>query len=134
MSPEAPSVIPDPPASEVVAEVPAAPVPEMISPPPAGPEAVATPEVAPPVLITVPESIQADLDAKSQAEQAAAQAAADAAKRVIGPAPGILPTPTEIVTPPTDNGLGGRFGMGVVEAPMPPDPSKVPGWNGEVRH
>lgn len=28
----------------------------------------------------------------------------------------------------------GRFGLGVIEAPMPANPSKVPGYNGIVRH
>jgi hypothetical protein len=129
MSPEAP-VIPDPPASNE--QAPVAPiVPEVIPPAPTTPEAAA-PEAPAPALITVPENIQADLDAR-KAERESAQAAA-AATRVIGPAPGVVPAPVATNAAPVDNGLGGRSGLGVIEVPMPPDPSKVPGWNGEVRH
>lgn len=32
-----------------------------------------------------------------------------------------------------DESLDGRSGLGKVEVPMPADPSKVPGWNGDVR-
>ncbi len=131
MSPEAP-VIPDAPVSDEQTESPVAAAPEAIPPAPAGPDS-ATPEVTAPALITVPEDIQDSLDATRKAQELTAQATADAAKRVVGPAPGVLPSPVEATQAPVGNNLGGRFGMGVVDAPMPPDPSKVPGWDGEVR-
>lgn len=35
-----------------------------------------------------------------------------------------------VVSEPSNEG---RSGLGVIEVPMPADPSKVPGWNGQVR-
>ena len=30
--------------------------------------------------------------------------------------------------------LDGRSGLGVTEVPMPADPSRVPGWEDDIRH
>ncbi len=43
------------------------------------------------------------------------------------------PSSIESVPPaPVTEENTGKFGLGVVESPMPPDPSKIPGWTGSV--
>ena len=147
MGPESSSSneITPPPASvpEQVEEVIATPD-VFILPPPAAPEAVVVPPVAPIELPPMPESIATALEEQRRiaAEQHAAYEAsvAEAAKRIIETEPGYDPnTSVAVEAPVTEEPKvisvdGGKFGNGIIETPMPPDPSRVPGWNGNVQN
>ena len=134
-----------PPASapEQVEEVSTAPD-VFILPPPAGPETAAVEPAAPIELPPMPESIATALEEQrlAAAEQHAAYEAsvAEAARHIIETEPGYdpnAPAPVAVEAPVTDGPTvisvdGGKFGNGIIETPMPPDPTRVPGWNGQI--
>lgn len=130
------------------------PLPEQIGIPPvaepnpdtsATPEQIVVPEtIQPPVVAEVPTQTSEQISVPSGTEVTPAPSApeATAAANVIGMPPvaetapvGALPVQqnTETTPAPAEDDKG-RFGMGVIETSMPADPSKVPGWTGEVRH
>ncbi|MFZ2126278.1 MAG: hypothetical protein WAV04_02085 [Candidatus Microsaccharimonas sp.] len=132
------------------------PLPEQISAPPvaelnpdvsasATPEQIVVPEtVQPPVAAEVPTQASEQISVPSGTEVTPAPSApeATAAANVIGMPPVAETAPVEALpvqqntetTPAPVEDDKGRFGMGVIETSMPADPSKVPGWTGEVRH